>query len=196
MISREELKFGVFLVLIVAGTVAAALGLSFLTQVVTAFQQGADPASIYRGHSLVIPTEDEGHWISLRGHNGTLPSQAEQEEILSSYWMAWEALSRAQLTGDSSDMTTYWAGSAYEQALLSLVSEQRLSTDHWGHKLNLTFFSRDHSVVRFEDVAFTMEQTIEDSIVSVQVSATVVMTLDLGFWRIRSLILTYHDTTS
>ncbi len=186
MSRKAQLKFGVFVAAVIVAIPAAALAVALLTQFVAAFQQGANPASIFHGHTLHLPAAAEARWLSV---DGAALSPAEQEEILAAYWAAWEAFARAQTTGDTSDLLTYWAGPAYQQALAGMASPRAIT--HHGHHLRLTFLSDDGSVVAFDDAPFSLT---EDSSTALTASASVVMTLDQGFWRVRVMTLRYdHD---
>ena len=183
---KARVKFVIFIVAMSVVSVGALVGFTLLTQFVAYFQQGADPASIFRGHTLAIPETHQARWQRLP--DGVL-KKSEEEEILAAYWLAWEALSRAYVTGDTSDIPTYWAGAAYDHALQNMTQD---GMTHRLHRLNLEFFSDDGSVVAFRDRAFRMEQTVADVTILLNVDADIVMTLDQGFWRIRSITLYYE----
>lgn len=193
-------KFGLFVVgLALAGLVGLA-GFSLLTRFVTAFNQGADPASIFRGNTLSIPATDEARWRTLTPMDETsaVPSAVEREQVLAAYWDAWNVLDRAHQTGDPSDVATRWAGGAHEQVLASMDPARPMTQAHGGHTLDLTYFSDDGSVIAFEDVSFVLTQTVriaatgEEQREKVCVSASVVMTADQGFWRVRTIRLRYE----
>lgn len=187
MMSRKSrLKFAIFVGGLMMVIPLSLIGVSLLAQFITYFQQGADPASIFRGHALLITDAAEMHWLSVGDYTGETPTRSEQEEIVAAYWLAWEALIQAQRTGDTSDMATYWSGMAYDQALAGM--NQSMMQDHTGHRLKLVFFSDDGSVVSFRDVSFTIVQPT----IPLTVSAQVVMTLDQGFWRVRAITLEYQ----
>lgn len=174
--------------------VAAPIGLAsimLLTSFIASFQQGADPASIFHGHSLTIPAAYEAQWLSLPQDIDIRPSQAEQEEIISAYWLAWEAIEQAYATRDTSDLKTYWAGSAYQSILTNMDSDERLSLGQSRHRLHLRFFSADGTVVAFQDEGFKILQTVGSLTFDLDASASVVMTLDQGFWRVRYITLQY-----
>lgn len=186
--TKIRLKFYIFLGMVAVGGFAAALGIMLLTQFVAAFQQGADPASIFHGNKLVVPEVEQAHW-DVDTFTTITPTAAQREEILAAYWNAWEALKRAHETGKPNDLATYWAGDAIQQSRQSVVADFQLN--HAGHQLSLTFFSDDGSVVAFQDRLFQLEYIGTESTIKFQASATVVMTLDNGFWRIRLLRLNY-----
>jgi hypothetical protein len=189
MTGKSRFKFVLFVLGLVMVVPVGLAAVALLSQFVVSFNQGADPASIFRGHSLALPAADDAEWSSVSDGDGVKPSVAQQEEILTAYWLAWEAVGRAYHTGDTSDLATYWAGGAYEQVLAGNTPPSTLS--HTGHHLHLTYFSSDRSVVSFRDEAFTVTRKIDDYTVSTQASATVVMTLDLGFWRVRSIMVSF-----
>lgn len=189
---KNRLKFLLFLVGLGGMIPLALLGVRLIAQFITYFQQGADPASIFHGHALVIPAPEDARWLSFEDVTGVMPTQGQQEELLSAYWMAWQALSRAHQTGDITDLATYWAGAAYDQAQAAVNSAQRRAFIHTAHQLKLTFFSEDGSIAAFEDTGFTWEQTPNSGPVTLSASAAVVMTLDQGFWRIRQITLTFR----
>ncbi|GAB4530052.1 MAG: hypothetical protein OHK0046_50390 [Anaerolineae bacterium] len=189
MNTKARLKFGIFVLGLGALVPAALLALSLLTQFITAFQKGADPASIFRGHILIIPEPEQAQWVSWDAAEGENPSQAEREEMIAAYWQAWEALDRAYQTGDTGDLATYWAGAAYEHALAGIPMEQRQSVSHSGHRLHLTFFAEGGSVAAFKDQGFSITYNPNGDLL--RASAEVVMTLDQGFWRVRSIQLNY-----
>jgi len=188
---KARVKFLLFLVgvAVFALFVLAALVLS--GRFIAAFRQGADPASIFRGHSLIIPEVDEARWLAFDPSLDDLPKMAEQEEIIAAYWSAWEALGRAHLTGDISDLPTYWGGAAYSNALSSIDPDRDLTQTHSDHKLRLVFYSPDRSVIAFEDENFTITQATETTTLTLEATASVVMTNDQGVWRIRQMTLHY-----
>lgn len=191
MNTKARLKM-VFFAMFVA--VAAPVGLAsitLLTSFIASFQQGADPASIFHSHSLAIPTAYEAQWLSLPQHIDMQPSQAEQEAIISAYWLAWEAIEQAYATRDTSDLKTYWAGSAYQSILTNMDSDERLSLGQTHHQLHLRFFSADGTVAAFQDEGFKILQTVSSLSFKLEASASVVMTLDQGFWRVRYITLQY-----
>lgn len=189
---KSRVKFGLFLVGISVSAVIALVGMLLLSQFIVYFQEGADPASIFRGHTLVLPAADDARWLTPTHIRGAAPSTAEQEAILSAYWLAWESLARAYETKNLADFKTYWSGDAYTQVVAGVDLDHPQMLDHTSHALRLTFFSDDGSVVAFEDGSFTLIREIKGNIITVQASASIVMTSDQGFWRIRTLILKYE----
>lgn len=199
MSTKVRIKFLIFVLGVIGLVGGATLGFVLLTQFIHYFQQGADPASIFRGHKLIVPEKAQAQWLdsSAAAYINTPIKRAEREEIIVAYWEAWEALARARLTGNPADLPTYWAGEAYKQVATSLDADQPVILTHSGHKLALTFFSDDGSVVAFEDQDFTLEQQLSSGRdlpppYKLRATATVVMTLDNGFWRIRVLVLNYR----
>ena len=192
MLNKSRLKSIFFLVGVALFAIFGAVGISLLTEFIVAFQQGANPASIFRGHKLIIPDTEIARWVSINDSQGSIPTRAQQEEIIAAYWSGWEALGRAHFTGDTRDLLTYWTGDAYQEVITSINSDVPLEQTHGGHKLRLIFLSDDGSVAAFDDEDFMLQQTLENRTLTLQMSASVVMTLDNGFWRIRVMIITYH----
>ncbi len=192
MSNKSRVKFTLFVAGIAILTLVTAAGISLLSGFIAYFQQGADPASIFRGHTLVVPQSDQARWLTVDAVEGKLPSQAQQEEVIAAYWLAWEALGRAHETGDTSDLLTYWAGAAYDHALVSINPDLPRAYAHAGHKLTMRFFSEDGSVTTFQDDGFSITQQSGGVEFTLHASALVVMTLDQGFWRIRQITLDYH----
>lgn len=188
---KARIKFGIFLVGIMVAVVVGIVGLFSLSNFIVYFQQGADPASIFRGHSLIIPLSDQVRWLPSRGLDGKEPKQSEREEMIAAYWQAWLSLERAHLTGDTSDLSTYWAGSAYDFAVDSISPTGQTVFATEDHAIELTFYSSDGSVIALKDRLFSMTQTINQTPITMRASATLVMTLDQGFWRIRQITLSY-----
>lgn len=189
--NKSQIKFGLFVVGLVMAMVMGFVGFRLLTKFVGAFNEGADPASIFKGHILVVPDPAQVVWVTTSPEQGRLPSQAQLEEIISAYWLAWESVGRAHLTDDLRDLKTYWAGSAYTQILSGIDPEVRTNFVTHNHKLYLNYFSDDGSVVVFDDESFFLRRTIKDHDLSLQASAQIVMTLDQGFWRIRRITIDY-----
>jgi len=192
MNSKRRLKFMIFLGGVVAAIPLIAIGLSLISEFVVYFQQGADPASIFRGHTLVIPAEEDATWASFDDIPGDTPTRAEREEVIAAYWLAWGAIDNAHRTGDTSDLATYWAGAAYEQVLAGLDDGQIRSQTHTAHTLYLSYFSDDGSVIAFEDRDLSLRKLINGSSIALQANASVVMTLDQGFWRVRVITIDYQ----
>lgn len=190
--SKVRAKFFIFLVALGIMIPLALLGVALTGQFVFFFQQGANPASIFHGNELILPEPAQARWLPLTGYGGSTPSQAQAEELLAAYWEAWTALERSHLTGDTSNLLTHWAGDAYQQALQAVDPADHVQMTHSSHQLRLTFFSDDGSVAAFDDLNFLVEYTTAGSTTSLNASASIVMTLDTGFWRIRSLTVAYR----
>jgi hypothetical protein len=190
--NKIYLKFAFFVVGILGGVVAGALAVWAVSQFVLAFNQGADPASIFYGAVLIIPKDEQVLWLPDAISTGTKPSHSQRDEVIAAYWQAWLAVSRAQLTGDTSDLSTYWAGNAFKQ--ISVDPKHHIQQTDIGHKLNLTFFSDDGTVVAFDDHDFSLKQQVQTVTLNITVSASVVMTLDNGYWRVRILTMHYQST--
>lgn len=188
---KARIKFGIFLIGVVVTGATVAIGLILLSSFIAYFQQGADPASIFRGHSLIIPQSDEARWLPSRDLDGREPKPSEREEMIAAYWAAWLALERAHLNGNIEDLKTYWAGTAYNFAVESIKSDKSKTFTTMDHKLELTFYSDDGSVITLRDSLFSITQTVHETSIIVRASATIVMTLDQGFWRIRQITLSY-----
>ena len=191
MMKKTRIKFMFFLLGIVVASGIAFVGILLVSSFISYFQVGADPASIFRGHQLIIPESTEARWLPSHDLVGTQPEQGELEEIIAAYWQAWLSLERAHITGDTSDLKTYWAGSAYNHVFSTISPDTQKTMTSTHHKLELTFYSDDGSVVTLKDRLFILTQTIHQQPVSMRVSADIVMTLDQGFWRIRQITLTY-----
>ena len=191
MSRKARIKFGIFLVGLAMMLVAGAVGFVSLSSFIAYFQQGADPASIFRGHSLIIPQTDQARWLPSRELDGIEPKQSEREAIITAYWQAWLSLERAYLTGNIDDLKTYWAGSAYDFAVSSVSLDTLKDFATMDHKLELTFYSDDGSVIALQDSLFSITQTIHQTDITARVSATVVMTLVQGFWRLRQITMSF-----
>lgn len=190
--SKTTTKFIIFLIILAVAIPVGLLSITMLTQFVSYFQQGADPASIFHGHELVIPSADQARWLPDTFTEDVRISRSQREELISGYYRAWDAVSRAHETGDPTDLPTYWAGDALEQIRVSIDPEATLIQLHEQHRLQLTFFSDDGSVATLNDIGFHLIQTRDDVTIQTTVNASVVMTLDNGFWRIRLITLSYH----
>lgn len=191
--NKSQIKLGLFAIGLISAMVMAFVGFRLLTKFVGAFNEGADPASIFKGHVLVLPDSEQVVWVTTSPQEGRLPSQAQLEEIISAYWLAWESVGRAHFTNDLRDLKTYWAGPAYSQILSGISPDVRTDFVTHNHKLFLNYFSDDGSVVVFRDESFFVRRTIEDSNINIrlQASAQIIMTLDQGFWRIRHITIDY-----
>lgn len=155
-----------------------------LSQFLAFFQQGADPASIFRGHELIIPEESQVVWLTTAPISGVSPSLSQQEELVSAYWDAWLAVSRAYETGLTDDLSTYWALPILETLSNSITTDQNYQTSN--HQLSLIFFSDDRSVTQLQDSFLLSVNGIKTS-----ANATVTLTLDTGRWRIRFISIEY-----
>lgn len=191
--NKSRVKFLIFLAGVAGLGVFAAVGFYLLTNFIASFQQGADPASIFNGATLNLPERSEARWLPGEVELPREPSDAQREEILAAYWGAWYALARANETGDLSDLPTYWASPAYDQIIIDpeavwLPSDSR-------HRIRLTFFSDDKTVAALEDVGFRFTLSRGDESVSTLGTASIVMTLDSGYWRIRWITLHYGDAS-
>ena len=175
-------------------SVLSFIGFITLSSFLSYFQQGANPASIFNGNELIIPEPEQARWIPDAESVVYVPSTAQREELLSQYWSAWEAVNRAHLIGNITDLSTYWALPALEQVQQSINPERPIQQTTSGHLLQLTFFSDDFSVASFND-SFTLTQTLNGETRNLTVNATITLTLDTGFWRIRLMSVQYIPNT-
>ncbi len=189
--SKRQIKFSIFVGGLLTGIVVAAVGFNVLSNFIASFQQGADPASIFHGAALNLPDRTEARWLPDMVELPVQPSPAQREEILAAYWAAWQALERAYQTGDTSDLLTYWAGTAYEQIAALHFGGLVQSDDR--HRLALRFFSDDRTIAALEDRDFRLHLTVGDRAMTIPVNASVVMTLDNGYWRIRLMTIRYEE---
>lgn len=139
---------------------------------------------------MIIPKPEQVQWQSVDAVTGKMPTTAQQEELLVAVWDIWEMVNRAYQTGDISDLPTRWAGDAIEFLRQGIYQNQLMTWLHDGHRLTLTFFSEDGSVAHVHD-DFTLTQIRNHQSVVVTVHATMILTLDNGFWRVRLITLQY-----
>lgn len=184
-------KFLIFLALVATLIPIALIGFVLLTQFITSFQQGANPASIFNGNQMIIPQPEQAQWQSLDEVQGKIPTSAQQEELLSAVWDAWEIIRRAYQTTDTSDLPTRWAGDAIQFVRQSITQTAPITWSHEGHRLWLTFLSDDGSVAHIYD-EFRLTQTDNRQAVTVTARASMILTLDNGFWRVRLITLQYR----
>lgn len=180
--NKDKVKFWIFAFGIAGLIPVGLIGFALMSSFIAAFNTGADPASIFRGHSLYAPSVDEAQWVSVEAE-GTAATDVELEELISAYWLAWEALEQAHVTGDLNDLPTYWAGDALDAARRS--AESGITVTHSGHRLRLVFFSDDSSVAVVRDLGFSYTVTDASGVYALTATAEIVLTLDNGFWRIR-----------
>lgn len=191
MSRKAKLKLMIFLGGLGVSIITIGIGLRALFHLIASFQEGADPDSAFHGFTIEIPDPDQAMWLStIPQSGGKVPRAAEQEEILSSYWAAWQSLSNAYHTGNTEELLAYWTGTAYEQILATLPEDITLTTEH--HQLDLLFFSEDSSIVRFEDQRFTLAWQGAGVDFHSETTALVTMTLDQGYWRIR--LIEFHHS--
>jgi len=187
--SKNRIKFILFVAALLIGIPTSLIGFLMLNSFIAAFNSGADPASIFRGHRLILPTEDQAQWMST-DVEGTQPNQNTLENLISAYWFAWEALARAYQTGDSADLPTYWAGAALDQVQAADPSSS-MSFVHNRHRLYLRFLSDDMTVAVVDDVGFQYHITQQGVEFVISANATLVLTLDNSFWRIREYTIDF-----
>lgn len=194
-----RIKFGIFVLVIAIAIPVVPISFGLVTQFITYFQQGANPASIFRGNKLVLPATDQARWLTSQPLEGASASPAQLEELLAAYWQAWQALSRAYQTNDKSDLLTYWAGDAIGQVERGLDGIQKGGQFHFtdrNHQLQLLFFSDDGTSALVQDSNFQVQYTLSSAgrrvEFSMDTSALVFITLDNGFWRIRQITIHYH----
>lgn len=186
--SKNSAKFWIFVCSLLVLIPLALIGFGAFSSFIAAFNTGADPASIFRGHTLYLPTAEEAQWISTAAE-GTEPTRSELEELISAYWRAWDALGRASYTGDLQDLPTYWAGAALTQAREAVTDRTRLT--YAGHRLYLTFFSDDSSIAAIRDEGFSVNIESSTGAYTLTATAACILTLDNGFWRIRQCNVDY-----
>lgn len=160
------------------------------SQFLAYFQQGADPASVFRGNTLIIPSEEEAIWLSTAPEQGIAPSKAQQDELIAAYWGAWQALSRAYETGLTEDLSTYWALPILSEIEIAITSSFPLSYQTEQHQLQITYFSDDRSIAALNDSFIVQKDEIRLSAI-----AHSILSLDNGRWRIRLLQLNLSSST-
>lgn len=176
----------VIAVMLTPALIAIVLGIIFgLSQFLSYFQQGADAASIFRGHELIIPEDNQAVWLSTAPTDGVSPSRSQQEELISAYWLGWVSLSRAYETGLTEDLSTYWASPILDTLTDSIVAGIDYQTSE--HQLSLLFFSDDRSVTQIQDQFILTVNGITST-----ASATATLTLDTGRWRVRMMTIGYE----
>lgn len=163
-----------------------------LSDFLASFNEGADPASIFRGHQLILPESEQARYVPNENLEGKTPTQAEREEILAAYWLAWDVLARAHQTQKLDDLPTYWAGSALQFAQASIDDGTLSQFDTSNHTLRLVYLADDGSVVSLIDESFNVVRSVDDTQLTLTASASVLMTLDNGFWRIRLIEIDYR----
>lgn len=183
--SKARIKLVIFFAAIPPALLILFVGFRALSGVIALFNSGANPASIFHGAELKLPDADQARWLPDAGSTGETPSDAQREAILAAYWGAWEALVRASVTGSGADLPTYWAGGAY--ALLDPTTRGvGISADH---KIRLRYLSDDGTIAALDDFNFVL-----DTDLGIRASASSVMTLDNGYWRIRYITINLNET--
>lgn len=184
---KRRLKLAIAILGVLAGVPLGLLAFLALSNFIASFNQGADPAAIFRGHALLIPEAAQARYVPSENFQGHTPTQAQREELLSAYWRGWGALARAGETGDPADLPTYWAGTALAFAQEAVATGTLAVLGTSGHQVRLTYLSGDGSVATLVDEAFTVQTLLGPQ----TATATVTMTLDNGFWRVRQVRLDY-----
>jgi len=189
---KPLVKFGIFVIGVFLLIPLGLLFLGIFSETIASFQQGADPASIFNGNELVLPEMDQARWIADVGDVGRNPSISQREEMISAYWLAWEALMRSYQTGLTSNLVTYWAGSAYENALKSVEDNPKRRLETNNHQLSLEFFSDDGTIALFTAYNLEWIQTLSNTTYNLSANASIMMTLDNGYWRIRTIVIHFQ----
>ncbi len=191
--SKLQVKFLIFLGGAALLIPLAFVGFSLLSNFITEFNRGAVPASIFHGDSLYIPTPDQAVWLpDPADYHAMQPSATEREEVIGTYWEAWEALARACMTGNGAALATYWAGGAFQQVKPITNCAKNTTMTHQSHRLQLQFFSDDGTVVAFTDNDFQTSYSTSGVTDILQNDAVITMTLDTGVWRVRQITISAH----
>jgi hypothetical protein len=161
-----------------------------LGQFLAYFHEGADPASIFRGNALIIPSEEEARWLSTAPQQGIAPSKAQQDELIAAYWGAWQALSRAYETGLAEDLSSYWALPILEELESIIPESSPLFYQTERHQLEISYFSDDRSIASLFDSFILQKDDIH-----LAASAETTLSLDNGRWRIRLLRIELRSST-
>lgn len=189
--TKARVKLLIFVIAVASFVPLGIIGFRAMSDFLSEFQRGANPASIFHGYSLVVPESDQARWLVDGLDTGTVPSRVQRDEIIASYVEAWGALNHALESGNVDDLPTYWAGAPLNQARTAVDTDDPIEQTDSHHRLRLQFFSDDGSIVAFDDLSFILTQTRDSQITELLVTAHVVMTLDNGFWRIRLLNINY-----
>ncbi len=183
---KTRLKFLLFIGILPLAIIVSLLLLLRFSNIISSFQAGADPAAIFRGHQLILPAvEDAVLLVSDLKRGGKYPTRSQRDELIASYWLAWEAIDRAYQTGLTQDLATSWALPALDIVIQSLA-EGGFRTEQ--HQVRLIYFSADGTFASVEDkfIVYTDHYRLN-------VKGDAMLTLDDGRWRVRYLELHYND---
>lgn len=183
---KTRLKFFLFIMVVPIALLMSLAVLLRFSNIISFFQAGADPASIFRGHELIVPAVDEAVLlVSNLNRGGKYPTRSQRDELITSYWLAWEAVARAYETGLTADLATSWGLPALE-ILKQSISDGGFRTEQ--HQVRLIYFSEDGTFASVEDkfVVYTDHYMLN-------VKGDAILTLDDGRWRVRYLELHYND---
>jgi hypothetical protein len=187
--NKVQAKRWVFILMTPIILIGSLTVILMLSQILASFQEGADPASIFRGHQLVRPALEDARWLVSVAPQGRTPSDAQKEELLADYWQAWQALGRAYATGKRDDLSTYWAQPILNHLNATISFSDSISYETTAHKLRLLYFADDASVARISD-GFIVRLNEQ----SWRTTAEITLTLDNGRWRIRLLEINYRGS--
>jgi hypothetical protein len=192
--NRLKLLLSVALLLVIAGLLW--LLLRGLGDLVTYFQQGADPASAL---NIVPNRPPDLHvklaWLPDDADTGRAMEPYTRRQIEASYLRAWLQWNLSYLKGEPFGLKTYFSGpglaAASEAVTRTTAAGWRVAQADLTHSLRLHFYSADGSIVSFTDHAANVAQVVRDArgneVFAGESTAAydVVMFLDDGNWRMR-----------
>ncbi len=131
--------------------------------------EGADARTAFR-KSLTAPIEIRGaiSWLPDRSYEGRKMEPQTRSDIADAYAQAWSAIDRASQGDIEAPVGEYLAGPALSHVRMQLaeraIRSTSVQTTHVGHKLELTFYSDDGSVVSLNAPEVTVERLVETNL--------------------------------
>ena len=193
------------LIAMAAGALLVVVALLVIRQgaaTVLSASEGADVRTTFR-ESLTAPVEIRNtiSWLADRTSKGRSMEPQTRSDIADAYAQAWSAVDRASRGDPEAPVGEYLAGTALSHIRSQLadpaIRSTTVQTTHIAHKLELTFYSDDGSVVslnapeviveRLVDATSTSDRELEATVATVArfaESYRLVMVLRDGNWRV------------
>ncbi|WP_396667479.1 hypothetical protein [Microbacterium sp. R86528] len=198
MIKLTTAKLAIASMLAVALLIAGFLAISLSGTIVSTFTSGASTEDALHDVDTVPTMADT--LVTWQRDEWTREREMESPTRIlleSAYLRAWAAMGAYQSHGDTDAVEDTFSGQAREN-VLNLPSDEATAMWSLGHQLRLTFYSRDGSIVAFDDErARVVRETVVDGTSTILESVetySVVMVLEDGYWRIKQLLRTGEDS--
>ncbi|MDZ8200415.1 hypothetical protein RZO50_02745 [Microbacterium sp. SSW1-59] len=185
--AKRSIAVGLLVALVVAGV----LVIGQAGAIIQLFGSGADTEDALHEVDAVPTLADElVVWEPDAWTRERVLEPATRVELESAYVRAWAALGVHQSTGEIDAVDDTFSGQARDN-VLAVPADADTALWTTGHRLTLTFYSRDGSIAAFDDAGAHVVREVSTAagttIIDTIEPYSVVMVLEDGYWRVQQL---------